>query len=294
MSSPIPITLATLGDLPLPSADGGDKDKRGRVLVVAGSVQVPGAAMLAGTAALRVGAGKVRIATCARNATLLGLLFPEAFVIGVPETPDGGMATEGVELVERSASASKAVLIGPGMMDDAAASAFTARLLRRAESVHWVIDAAAMKGIREHREEMARHAGRIVVTPHAGEMAGLLQAERRDVEADPISAARALAAELGIVVALKGACTHIVSPQGQAWSFEVGNPGLGTAGSGDALAGVIVGLLGRGADTLAAACWGVYLHGEAGNRLAQKRGPLGYLARELPGEIPSILAEVGT
>jgi hydroxyethylthiazole kinase-like uncharacterized protein yjeF len=291
MSGPIPITPEALRDLPLPSADGGDKNERGRVLVVAGSVQVPGAAILAGTGALRVGAGKVRIGTCARNTALLGLLFPEAFVIGVPETQDGGMAPEGTDLLDRSASGSDAVLIGPGMMDDAAVSALTARLLRRTADPCWVLDAAAMSGLRERREELARHAGRIVVTPHPGEMAGILQAERRDVEADPIGAARTLAADLGIVVALKDARTHIVSPQGEAWRYEVGNPGLGTAGSGDTLAGIIAGLLARGAEPITATCWGVYLHGEAGNRLARKRGPMGYLARELLDEIPAILAE---
>lgn len=291
MSGPIPITPEALRDLPLPSADGGDKNERGRVLVVAGSVQVPGAAILAGTGALRVGAGKVRIGTCARSATPLGLLFPEAFVIGVPETQEGGMAPEGTDLLERSASGSDAVLIGPGMMDDDAVSALTTRLLRRTAAPCWVIDAAAMKRLRERHEELARHAGRIVVTPHPGEMAGILDVERRDIEADPVGAARKLAAELGIVVALKDARTHIVNPRGEAWCYEVGNPGLGTAGSGDTLAGIIAGLLARGAEAMVATCWGVYLHGEAGNRLARKRGPMGYLARELLDEIPAILAE---
>jgi NAD(P)H-hydrate repair Nnr-like enzyme with NAD(P)H-hydrate dehydratase domain len=95
------------------------------------------------------------------------------------------------------------------------------------------------------------------------------------------------------VVALKGAVTHIVSPQGEAWSFTDGKVGLATSGSGDTLAGIITGLLARGTTPLNAALWGVYLHGEAGNRLTRSYAPLGYLARELLFEIPRIMSEFG-
>jgi NAD(P)H-hydrate repair Nnr-like enzyme with NAD(P)H-hydrate dehydratase domain len=104
--------------------------------------------------------------------------------------------------------------------------------------------------------------------------------------------ARQAAGLLGCVVALKGGCTYIAAPDGEAWSYEGGSVGLATSGSGDTLAGIIAGLLARGASPLEAAQWGVYLHGEAGNRLCLSVGPLGFLARELLAEIPAVMAEL--
>jgi NAD(P)H-hydrate repair Nnr-like enzyme with NAD(P)H-hydrate dehydratase domain len=92
------------------------------------------------------------------------------------------------------------------------------------------------------------------------------------------------------VVALKGSCTQVVHPDGAAWTYDQGSVGLATSGSGDTLAGIVAGLLARGAQPLHAAQWGVFIHGEAGNRLAHSRGPVGFLARELLAEIPPILA----
>ena len=134
--------------------------------------------------------------------------------------------------------------------------------------------------------------GRMVITPHAGEMATLLGIPRRAVMADLLGSAREAASRLQAVVALKGASTYIVSPQGEGWFFDDGNVGLATSGSGDTLAGIIVGLLARGAKPLEAAMWGVYLHGEAGNRLSHIHGHVGFLARELLDAIPRIMADL--
>jgi NAD(P)H-hydrate repair Nnr-like enzyme with NAD(P)H-hydrate dehydratase domain len=123
-------------------------------------------------------------------------------------------------------------------------------------------------------------------------MASLLGIERREVIDDPLGAAREAAALTQAVVVLKGGSTHIVTPGGQAWSFTQGGVGLATSGSGDTLAGIIAGLLARGAAALQAALWGVYLHGEAGNKLAQAHGSVGFLARELLAEIPRIMADL--
>jgi ADP-dependent NAD(P)H-hydrate dehydratase len=146
--------------------------------------------------------------------------------------------------------------------------------------------------LRDLREPMRRQGGRVVVTPHAGEMAGLLGIEREAVAADPLGTAREAAAMLQSVVVLKGPVTSIVVPQGGAWSFSQGGVGLATSGSGDTLAGIVAGLLARGASPLQAALWGVYLHGEAGNRLVRAQGNLGFLARELLAEIPRIMQDL--
>ena len=123
-------------------------------------------------------------------------------------------------------------------------------------------------------------------------MATFLDIDRKHILKDPVAAARQAAAITGSVVVMKGGQTHIASPQGEVWHCDHGNIGLATSGSGDCLAGIIIGLLARGVAPLLAAQWGVFMHGEAGSRLMQEVGPLGYLAREIPGKIPSIMRDL--
>ncbi|WP_328702868.1 NAD(P)H-hydrate dehydratase [Arenibaculum pallidiluteum] len=293
MTDPVRITPDLLRRMPLPQPDGdGDKEQRGRVLVVGGSVEVPGGALLAGIGALRAGAGKLQIATVRSASVALGLAVPEALVSGLPETPAGGIDPASVEALVPRVGRCDAVLVGPGMTDPPAVAALTTALLAGAEGPAFVLDAEALVCLGSQAIP-ARHAGRIVVTPHSGEMAALLGIERDAVTADPLSAARRAAADLRAVVALKGGCTWIVSPEGEAWTYDGGRVGLATSGSGDTLAGIVAGLLARGATPGQAAVWAVFLHGEAGNRLTRRMGPLGFLARELLAEIPAIMAALG-
>lgn len=289
--SPVQITSDLLLTMPVPQPNGGSKDERGRVLVIAGSVEVPGAALLAGTAALRAGAGKLQIATCRTAATLMGLAVPEALVIGLPETPRGGFAVGCAERLCAAAKKVDAVLIGPGMTEEESTAHLTEILLSQAPSPAFVIDAAALGDLASAPDVVRSGQGRVVITPHAGEMARLMDLTRDEVEADPLETALAAARLLQVVVVMKGERTFIVDPVGKSWEYAGGGIGLATSGSGDVLAGVITGLLARGATIEQAACWGVFLHGEAGTRLANAQGPLGFLARELSAEIPRILRD---
>src|SRR5207253_8084428 len=134
-----------------------------------------------------------------------------------------------------------AVLIGPGMMDEDAVAALASRLIDGSEGQAFVLDAAALLRLGGLQQPLRRKGGRVVVTPHAGEMAALLGIDRREVIADALGAARKAAALLQTVVALKGGSTQVVTPQGEAWAFSEGNVGLATSGSGDTLAGIITG-----------------------------------------------------
>ena len=294
MSAAEPVTAALLRKMPLPEhREGEDKNSRGRVLVIGGSTEVPGAAYLSGLAALRAGAGKLQLATVRSMVPHLAIAMPEALVTGLAETPDGGIDPgEATRLAGRIAGVD-AVVLGPGMMDATAVASLTQRLLVEAEgSPAFVLDAEALVRLRDCRPALRRHAGCLVVTPHAGEMAGLLDIPKEQVKADPLGVARQAAAMLGAVVVMKGGCSFIVSPQGQAWSCDQGNVGLATSGSGDTLTGIIAALMARGAAPVVATLWGVFLHGEAGNRLARAWGPVGYLAREIPAEVPQIMAQL--
>jgi hydroxyethylthiazole kinase-like uncharacterized protein yjeF len=293
MSDAYRVTADLLRGLPLPRlTHGSDKDERGRVLVIAGSREVPGGALLAGVAALRAGAGKLQIATAASIAPHLGLAVPEALVMALPETATGGVDPAAATILAERGQRCDAILLGPGMMDEAAVRDLAARLLEAIAGPAIVLDAAALMHVRDLREQLYGHRGRVVITPHAGEMAGLLGIRREDVIGDPLGTARKAAALTQAVVVLKGGSTHIVTPSGEEWSFTGGGVGLATSGSGDTLAGIVAGLLARGAAPLQAALWAVYLHGMAGRRLAETCGPIGFLARELLAEIPRAMADL--
>jgi ADP-dependent NAD(P)H-hydrate dehydratase len=288
------VTSDFLFDNPLPNHKGdGDKQARGRVLVIAGSVEVPGAALLASLGALRAGAGILQIATCQTSAPHLGMAMPEARVVGCRETTGGGIDPSAIPRLRALASRCDSVLLGPGMMDDEAVATVTLALLTEVRGPAFVLDASAFTVMRKHGSVLQGQGGRVLVTPHAGEMAKFLNITRDEVEGDPIGAARKAAAVVGGVVALKGKATHIVDPSDQLWLCDHGCIGLATSGSGDTLAGILAGLLARGAAPALAAVWSVYVHAEAGQRLAARNGAVGFLAREISGEIPRILEDIG-
>jgi ADP-dependent NAD(P)H-hydrate dehydratase len=283
---------AALRGWPLPQANGGDKEARGRVLIVAGSSEIPGAAVLAATAALRAGAGKVTIATPASIARPLAFAVPEARVIALQEKSPGVISENAIAPLQDLADKVAALLVGPGLSYDDCTPRLTLALIRMFERVGIVADAAAMDVAQKSRGLVSRFSKPILLTPHAGEMAKLTGLKKDAIVADPEGTARTASKEWNAVVALKGAMTYIAAPDARVWRHQGGNSGLATSGSGDVLAGLIAGLIARGATLEQAAAWGVALHARAGERLAQRLGPLGYLARELPAEVPSIMGSL--
>lgn len=288
----IEIDDETLRGSPLPLQDGGDKEDRGRVLVIAGSREIPGAAVLAATAALRAGAGKVTIATPASIAQAVAFAVPESRVIALDETAEGGISAHGAAPLEALAGRVQAVLVGPGMTYEPATYALAASVLKIFRESSIVLDAGAMNLLCTPPHGGMRFGSPVLLTPHAGEMATLTGASKDAVTANPAEAALNAARAWNAVVALKGPVTHIAAPDGRLWRHEGGNFGLATSGSGDVLSGIIAGLVARGAPLEGASAWGVALHARAGERLAGRCGVIGYLARELAGEVPALMAEL--
>lgn len=274
---------------PLPSHDDdADKNARGAALAIGGGRAVPGALLLAGIGALRAGSGKLQMATVADVAPMLGLHVPEALVVGLPATPDGEIDADAApDVLARSLKGADALLIGPGMMNVDEARRLARALAGRTDA-RLALDAGALAAAGDEFDG----GGRTVMTPHAGEMAHMLDMDADAVAADPEGVAVEAARRFNAVVALKGGTTIVATPGGDRFAYRDGRVGLATSGSGDTLAGVVLGLLARGADPETATLWGVFLHGEAGNRLAATRGPLGFLARELLAEVPAIMAGV--
>lgn len=268
---------------------GGDKELRGSVLLIGGSREMPGAIVLAATAALRAGAGKLQIATGRSVAIAVGAAVPEARVIALPETRRGGIAPAAVSELSELLPKASAVVIGPGMIDSDAAVRLLASVVPRIEDACLVVDAAPLEALSKDRAALHALGGKAIITPHAGEMAQITGLKKHEIQAAALVVARRAAAEMRAIVALKGEETFIVSPNGSAHVNQRGNVGLATSGSGDTLAGIIGGVAARGAAPLAAALWGVHLHACAGDRLAKRVGRIGFLARELPAELPALL-----
>ena len=282
------ITLALLADWPLPNLEEG-KAKRGQALVIAGAVEMPGGAVLTGTAALRAGAGVVQVATAESAVSAVATAVPELYVVGI--AGDGERRQESLHTVIELARLADVVLIGPGMRDVEAVRSLLPELLGMDHLDALIIDAKAIAIAAEFLPAKGKLRGKTILTPHAGEMEEIVKSSKEETEQDPLRVAREAAGQLGSVILLKqGPKVLICAADGPAYLNTGGNVGLDTAGSGDVLAGVLAGLCARGAEPLQAAVYGASALARAGEKLARQIGPVGYLARELLPEIPMLLA----
>lgn len=277
---------------PLPvHGEGTDKNSRGRVLLAGGSEFVPGALRLTGEAALRAGAGKLQMATVQSAAMALGVLVPEAAMITLPADDNGEIAGSACDRLEEALGRCDTLIFGPGMGSGEQVSGILKKLLRQADGDRsFVLDAAAISAMADEMELTLAHEGRIVITPHHGEMSALTSVDIQEIEQDPEAIAVQVAQAYGITVVLKSSSTVIASPAGDLLHYASACTGLATGGSGDLLAGVIGGLMSRGASPLTAAAWGVWIHGEAGRAASENIGPLGFMARDLLVDIPRLMA----
>lgn len=285
------VTPSMLRDWSLPSP-GGSKYGRGQVLVVGGARQTPGAALLAGLSALRVGAGRLTMAVAESVAVALAVAVPEAGVVGLPENADGSVlgAASGDRLAA-SVERADAVLIGSGLDDpDETADLLRTILPLLGPDTAVLLDAFALGVLMDVDEAVDVCGGRLVLTPNEAEAARLLTGNTDPIEDMP-AAVLEIARRYRAVVTSQ---SWIADPAGSLWQVATGHSGLGTSGSGDVLAGGLVGLLARGAEPAQAACWATHIHAAAGDRLSAKVGTLGFLARELVDQLPVVISELDT
>jgi len=281
----VKLDKAALKAHPLPPVVDGDKETKGRILVIAGSREVPGAALLTATAAMRAGAGKLKIATGESVAAGIGVAMPEAMVVGLPEEGGGTLAFSAADEVSRLASEADAIIAGPGLKESESCKRIADALL--ASDARIALDAALLRSLEPLPDH--KHSPEPILLPHAGELAALLDYNEARIEDEPVECGHRAAELYRSIVLVKGVESHVVTPSGDFWTYDGGAPGLGVSGSGDVLAGIVGGLLARGAEPLSALLWAVWLHGEAGAKLAKKVGPIGFLAREIADEIPALL-----
>ena len=275
------INFDLLRTMPLPNfSDESDtitKATRGKLLIVAGSARLPGAAILAARAALRAGCGTVRVAAPENVAMAIGIAVPELMVLPLP-----AKAKDALPLLEAQIEPCDAVVIGPGLDDESESDALVRDFLARC-SLPAVVDAQALIALGTSKEKPSAPR---VFTPHDGEMETLLGKPLGD---DRAKAALSFAKSRGVTLVLKAPETLIASPDGKIYRNTAGSRALGTAGSGDVLAGIIGSLLAQNLDATSAAVWGVHLHALTGEALAQDLGDDGVLASDLAARLPMVL-----
>lgn len=276
---------ALLATWPLPTlSDSVDKNDRGSVLIIAGSRELSGAAVLAAQSALRAGAGKLTLITSAAASPLVATILPEARVIGLPDGDDGALLISPA-LMDLQEKQFDVLLAGPGMQNSSAAHTLIEHVLTLIECKSIILDATAL----DTATNFAHGSYELLLTPHMGEMAHLSKRSKEEVLKDPLAISQRTAANIGGLVMLKGAETYISNAEGAAYIHTGGHVGLAISGSGDCLAGIVAGLVARGASLEQAAVWGAFVHGAVGALLAERYGGIGFLPSEIPCEIPRII-----
>jgi len=288
----------------------------GTALVVAGSVNFTGAAALAGEAAYRIGAGLVRLAVPSPLHAVLSGLLPEITWLLLPHET-GVIAENAAELLFANLERVTAILIGPGLGQEHTTGQFMRRLLAvpSTEARHvglgflsnspgkqtrplalppLVIDADGLKLLAQIKDWPQLLPKDTILTPHPGEMSVLTGLDVADIQADRLEIARKYAGQWGQVLILKGAMTVVADPAGQVYVIPVATAALARAGTGDVLAGLIVGLRAQGVSALDAAIAGAWVHAQAGLAAIDLVGhPASVLAGDVLASVPEVLRELG-
>lgn len=249
----------------------------GRLLVIAGSWGMAGAAILCGRAALRSGAGLVQISVPEELFPILQAGVPEATCLSRDIQPEDILRYD-------------AVAVGPGLGKEDANVDIIRKVLQTTDKTV-VLDADGLNLLSENPSLVRGRRAPLILTPHPGEAGRLLHMTAAEVNRDRQSAACRLAAEYDAVAVLKGSGTVVAMPEGKTYINTTGNPGMATGGSGDVLTGVIAALTGQGYSPWEAAVAGVYLHGLAGDLMAQKLGEYGLIASDLVSMVAVAIRE---
>ena len=271
------------------------KGTYGRVLVIAGSTGMTGAAALASEAALRTGAGLVTLAIPKHLNPILEGLLPEVMTLPLPETEAGSLSVSATLAILKFAEKTKSVLaIGPGLSQHSETVSLVHQLVRENQeqglNLRMVIDADGLNALAQSPEIISLLDRGAVLTPHPGEMARLTNTTVATLEKDRISTAQQFASEHGLTLVFKGAPTVSADANGDVWINSTGNPGMATGGMGDVLTGVIAGLMAQGISNETAAALGVYLHGLAGDIAAEALGMPGLIASDVLKAVPQAIS----
>jgi len=273
---------------------GANKGSFGRALVVAGSINYVGAAYLACSGAIRVGAGLVTLAAAESLHPIMAAKLNEVTHLPLPESEKGAIAAEAVDVILTEAKCYQALLLGCGLGQNESTATFIRSVLLQPKYnlPPLVIDADAINTLAKTPGWWRQLPENAILTPHPAEMARLTGMPVSEIQADRVRTASYTASEWGKTVILKGAYTVIAAKDGRCRVSPAANPGLASAGSGDVLAGIIAGLLAQGPDLFDAASLGVWLHAGAGEAVREEMGDAGMIASDLLPVLPKVIKEL--
>jgi NAD(P)H-hydrate epimerase len=288
MQLPFPAPEKIL-ELPVMAPRPADSNKGsfGRVLVVAGSRGMSGAAVLCASAALRGGAGLVKLAVPEGILPIVASANPCYLTAPLTQDDNGQLADRAQAELLSLTQANDVLAIGPGLGRSSAITALVAAVLAQT-SIPVILDADGLNALQHHTERLKSRAGPLILTPHPGEFARLLDSDIATVQSQRQNLAVRFAAEHGLVLVLKGHGT-IVTDGRHVYCNTTGNPGMATGGTGDVLTGLIAALLGQKFEPFAAAQLGVHIHGLAGDMARDDLGEVSLIASDLLDYLPRAL-----
>jgi NAD(P)H-hydrate epimerase len=281
-----------VGGMVRPRMRDAHKGSCGHILVLAGSPGKTGAAYMTAMGALRCGAGLVTLGVPESLHAIMEAKTTEVMTAPLPETASSHtIDSDAFRAVTELMEGKDAVVIGPGLGVNSEVRGLVVRLIEESP-IPLIIDADGLNVIAGHLNVLKRARSSLVLTPHPGEMARLLGKVVAPVQGNRVGVAAEFAGKHKVTLVLKGARTVTAGADGTVFVNTTGNPGMASAGTGDILSGVIGGLVGQGYDPIAAAVVGVYLHGLAGDRVAEARGEIGMVATDILEEVPSAFSSI--
>lgn len=261
------------------------KGGTGHLLIAAGAPGKTGAAAMSGLSAMRAGAGLVTLGVPESLNPVLEPQVLEPMTIGLKETPNGALSDDAADAILDLLSDKRCLALGPGIGTEPATARLVHRLIQESP-VPVVVDADGVNCLALEPEILINAHSPVILTPHPGEMARLIDQPPKAVQADRVGCARQFAKSYKVHLVLKGARTVIAAPDGHIHINPSGNPGMASGGMGDVLTGIISGLICQGYPPEVAARVGVFLHGAAADELSRSMGPFGYLASDVMNRLP--------
>lgn len=261
------------------------KGTYGSGLIIAGSLGMTGAAALSARSALRTGAGLIRLGVPESLCGIVATMVAEAITVPLRESKKGFLGIADIDKILELMQKSKVVALGPGCGQREELQDLLRNVLEKSQ-MPVVIDADGLNALAKKVSMLKTANCPVVLTPHPMEFSRLSQLPMEVIKGQPIDVARDFAQKWQVILVLKGARTIVADPDGKIYINTTGNPGMATAGSGDVLTGMIVGLIAQGVTALEAAQGAVWLHGRAGDLAAANLGEAGMIAGDLIDQLP--------
>lgn len=264
------------------------KGSCGDVFIVAGSAGMSGAAILTSLSALRSGSGMVKLALPKSIQLYVDVVLREVITYAVPEDSLIQISKNAGSAILKNAARSDVMVVGPGIKN----SPILKQLIKWGKPI--LIDADGLNSIAANPRIIKQFKGPVIITPHPGELARLLNCEIKDIQKNRVQAAQNAAGKWGVICVLKGAGTVVACSNKKTYVNKTGNPGMATAGSGDVLAGMIAAFISQRVSAFEAAILGVYLHGLAGDIALKSTGIHGLIASDIIEHIPKAIIKCKT